>query len=247
MNRDYLKDYIEFSNEFRKSNSSKESISKLYDLLYEMKNIERTKKDDLVLSNLYSLLEFHESAYETFKIVADLSNKKDISRLYVLEQKAKSHKNNFIIKDVRKYREKKKQPQIELNDFKLSKKHENKFKITDKKLVVFNKITKKGKVSIYLPNDNITLFLDKIIDYITWLGNCKNDLIDFFNNEGDENAINKADNNWFDTLEIYRVEITIDDFGSIFTSITAGDDFYRDHLLEIEIDKRSITSMGYNG
>ncbi|KAF2081960.1 hypothetical protein [Flavobacterium sharifuzzamanii] len=242
-----MKEYIEFSNKFRKSNGSKESVEKMYDLLYELENIEKSKQENLVLSNVYILLCFHRSAYETFKETADPKNSKDVSKLYVLEQKAKSHENNFIIKDVRKLREKKEQPIIKLSDFELSKKQENKFEIKNRKLVIFNKLIKDGKLSIYLPNEDIDSFFDKIIIYIAWLGDCKKELINFYNNECDVNVEQKADSDWYDTLEIYRAEIFIDEHGNISTSIVGGDDFFRDHLLDIEINDRIITSITYNG
>ena len=101
MEKNFTKNYIEISNEFRKSNASKESVEKLYDLLYDLENSTRSKNDDLTLSNVYSLLGFHLSAYEVFKSIADLNDKKSTSKLYVMEEKAKSHKNNFVIKDIR--------------------------------------------------------------------------------------------------------------------------------------------------
>ncbi len=105
--KNYQKEYIEISTEFRNSKKSNESIGKLYDLLYEMEKIERTDNENKILSNLYSLLGYHLFSYETYKPLVDLTNKKDVKRLYVLEQKAKSHGNNFIIKDIRKFRKKK--------------------------------------------------------------------------------------------------------------------------------------------
>ena len=101
MEKNFTKDYIEISNEFRKSKASKESVGRLYDFLDELKSAERTKNDDFILSNVYSLLGFHQSAYETFKSVADLTDRKSASKLYVLEDKAKSHKNDFNIKNIR--------------------------------------------------------------------------------------------------------------------------------------------------
>ena len=98
MEKNFLKQYIEFSNAFRKSNGSKESVENIYNLLYELENVNKTKEDNLVLSNVYILLGFHKSAYEVFKETVELSNNKEVSKLYVMEQKAKSHENNFIIK-----------------------------------------------------------------------------------------------------------------------------------------------------
>lgn len=242
MNSHYKKNYVELSTAFRKTNASTESVEKLYDLLYELENANRTKQDDLVLSNVYSLLGFHKSAFEVFKEVADLNNRKEVTKLYVMEEKSKSHKNNFIIKDIRKYREKKEQPKLELSDFVKSKSNDNKFKITNKNSIVFNKLT--DKVSVYLPNGHIENYLDEIINYINWLGNCKKELIDFYNKENDED---RANDDWYDTLVVYRTQIVIEESGAVFCSISGGDDFYQDHLLDIEIINHTIMSMNYNG
>lgn len=247
MNRDYIKEYVELSNEFRKSSASEESVGKVYDLLYDLEKENRTKQNDLVLSNVYSLLGFHESAFEIFKIVADLTSRKDLTKMYVMEGKAKSHKDNFIIKDIRKYREKKEQPKLDLSDFVQSKNNKKQFGIINKNIVVFNTITKNDTLSIQLPSDNIEEYLKQITDHIIWLGNCKTELIDFYNKENKENNEDKANEDWYDTLEIYSAQIIIEETGTIFTAISGGDDFYQDHLLDIEIANNTIISMYYNG
>jgi len=245
MNRHYLKDYIALSNEFRKSNSSIESTEKIYDLLYELENANRVKEDNLILSNVYVLLGFYRSAYEIFKEIADLNNKKDVSKLYVMEQKAKSYENNFIIKDIRKYREKKKQAKLDLNHFNVSEENQNKFEISQKDIVIFNKNIK-DEISVYIPDSDIEKYSDALITHINWLSDCKNELIAFYNQNNvftDENA----DNDWYDTLEVYSIKIKITDFGDIDTLVSAGDDFFQDHILDVEMTNRTITSMNYNG
>nr|WP_294787011.1 hypothetical protein [uncultured Flavobacterium sp.] len=246
MDKNYMKEYIEFSNEFRKSNGSKESLEKMYDLLYELESLERTKDDNLVLSNVYILLGFHKSAYEVFKEVADEKNSKDASKLYVLEQKAKSHANNFIIKDLRKYREKQHLSKLTLNDF-LVIKEENRIqlKVEANKAVIFNKI-KIGEISIYIPDNDFTSYSEKIIDHIYWLGDCKEELIQFYNANNDfTNQI--ADDDWYDDLEIYKMQLTINSSGNMETLISVGDHFSQDHILDIELKNKTIVSMNYDG
>lgn len=244
MGRDYIKEYIELSNEFRKSSASKESVAKLYDLLYNLENGSRTKQDDLILSNVYSLLGFHESAFEVFKTVADLTNRKDLTKMYVMEGKAKSHKDNFIVKDIRKYHEKKEQPTLDISDFIALKNDKKQFEIASKNIVVFNKIIKNDALSIHLPSENIAKYLDRINNHIIWLANSKKELIDFYNKE---NNGEKANEDWYDTLDVYSTQIIIEESGAIFTVISTGDDFYQDHLLDIEIANNEIISMYYNG
>ena len=248
MEKNFTKDYIEFSNEFRKSNASKESVDKLYDLLYDLENSKRTANDNLILSNVYSLLGFHLSAYEVFKSVPDLIDKKTTSKLYLMEEKAKSHKNNFAIKDIRKFRQKNEQTKLSITDFVKSERGDNTFTIIEKEVVVFNKIVenKKIQISIY-GNHKIEDYANKIIDYIFLLGDCKIELIEFYNNELSEVTEETANNNWYDTLEILSVNIGVAVNGNLFAEISAGDDFAPDHILDIEMDEQKVTEMNYDG
>jgi len=239
-----MKEYIEFSNEFRKSNGSRESVEKMYDLLYELESIEKSKEENLVLSNVYILLGFHKSAFEIFKDVADSKNSKDVSKLYVLEQKAKSYQNNFIIKDLRKYREKQKSSKLITSDFSKLK-DDAVFEVSENKAVIFNK-TKTGEISIYIPNSDFENYSDKIIEHIFWLGDCKNNLIKFYN-ENNDFTEETADDDWYDNLEIYRTRITIDNSGNIETIVSIGDHFSQDHILDIEMENKTIVSMNYDG
>ena len=248
MEKNFTKDYIEISNEFRKSNASKESIEKLYDLLYDLENSTRSKNDDLTLSNVYSLLGFHLSAYEVFKSVADFNDKKTTSKLYVMEEKAKSHKNNFVIKDIRKFRQKNGQTKLLTTDFLKSETEDNTFTIIGKDVTVFNKIVKNEKIEISIyGNHKIENYTDKIIDYIFWLGDCKKELIKFYNKELADETDEKADKDWYDTLEIYSLNVGVAVNGKLFAEISAGDDFASDHILDIEIEENKIIEMNYDG
>ena len=244
----YSKDYVEISVEFRKSNSSKESVEKLYDLLYKMEKSERNKNDDLILSNIYTLLGFHQSAYEVFKSTADLTDRKNTSKLYVLEEKAKSHKNDFIIKDIRKFRGKNKQTKLSPTNFVKSKSDGNEYNIIDKDVVIFNKIIENEKVKVCLYGvHKFEDYADKIIDYIYWLGDCRNRLIEFYNSEVSEWSDETANDDWYDTLEIFGVNIIVGVNGNLYSEISCGDDNAQDHILDIETESETITSMNYDG
>ena len=248
MEKNFTKEYIEASNEFRKSKASKESVGQLYDLVNELESADRTKSDDLILSNVYSLLGFHLSAYEIFKSVADLTDRKNASKLYVLEDKAKSHKNDFIIKDIRKLRGEIKRAKLLPTDFVKSESDEHKFKVADKDIVIFNKVVRNDKFEICIFGDHkFEDFTDKVIDYIYWLGNCKKELVAFYNTELSECADEVADDDWFDTLELYGVRIIIGQNRSLFSEISGGDDFCQDHILDIETSDKTISSMSYDG
>ena len=244
----FSKEYAEISVEFRKSNGSKESIERLYDLLYKMERSERSKNDDLTLSNIYTLLGFHQSACELFKSAADLTDRKNISKLYLLEEKAKSHKNDFIIKDIRKFRGENKQIKLLPTDFVSSESGRNEFKVIDKDVLIFNKVVKNSKVEVCLYGvHKFENYADKIVDYIYWLGDCRNKLIEFYNSEVSEWAGTTANDDWYDTLEIFGVRVIVGVNGNLYSEISCGDDNSQDHILDIEIENETITSMNYDG
>lgn len=248
MERNFTKDYIEISNDFRKSKASAKSVEKLYDLLYDLESSSRTKNDNLTLSNVYSLLGFHQSAYEVFKSVTDLNDKKTTSKLYVMEEKAKSHKNNFVIKDVRKFRQKNGQTKLLATDFLVSETEENKFKIVDKDIIIFNKVLKNEKVEIFIyGNHQIEDYASKIIDYIFWLGDCKSELIAFYNSELSEDIQEDANDDWYDTFEVFGVRVIVGQNGNLYAEISIGDDLVPDHILDIEIEEQKLTGMNYDG
>ena len=250
MEKNYQKEYINISNEFRKSKNSKESLEKLFDLLYELEKINRSQNEEKTLSNIYTLLNFHKSAYEVYKPIADLTNRKETKKLYTLEQKAKSHANNFATKDIRKLRKKKEQVKFLLEDFRIDKNEENKnrFLLKDKDIVIFNKSVKKEKFEIYIyGNHKFEDYIEKIIEYISWLGNCQNELIEFYNMELSEHIKETANKDWYDTLDIFRASIIVGQNGKLFSEISGGDEFMSDHILDIETEERKITEMSYDG
>lgn len=238
-----MKQYIAASNRFRDSEYKPESADCLYDLLYELEAIaNRSKQENAVLSNTYSLLGFHQSAYEIFKAIADKNNRKDSSRLFTMKEKAHSHKNTFIVKDIRKLKQKLKQPKYELSDFVAA--GDKIFSIKKEGIIIFNKIIENNKVSIELPDNNIDTYSAQITDYLNWLGDCRQELISFYNNEGYEV---KADDNWYYTLEVYSAKIIVGKNRSLRSEISGGDSFREDHLLDIETDGKAISSMDYDG
>ena len=57
----------------------------------------------------------------------------------------------------------------------------------------------------------------------------------------------KADKDWYDTLEIYSLNVGVAVTGKLFAEISAGDDFASDHILDIEIEENKIIEMNYDG
>lgn len=245
-----LKRYIDASNAFRKAADYHEGAIALYDLLYDLQaKEERTKEEERILTDSYSLLGYHLSAYETFLRIADTTNYKEKSKLLVLEDKAKTHKNTFCIKDIRKLRVKRAQKPFEEEDFYLKEKTTfgHQYKIQREKILIFNKELEGNRFELFI-HSKITFeeCFSKIKEYLEWFATAKEVIINSFNNEfeGDE-VFPKADDNWYDTLEVYRMRVEVGEKG-IFANVEAAD-IYTDHLLIIEFEEKEITHMWLDG
>lgn len=147
-----LKRYIDASNAFRKAADCHEGAIALYDLLYDLQaKTERTKEEERILTDTYTLLEYHLSAYETFLRIADTTNYKEKSKLLVLEDKAKTHKNTFCIKDIRQSKVKKKQKTLKVADFEKVEDFESEceYVLSTKKVVILGKEVEGGDFSFF--------------------------------------------------------------------------------------------------
>ena len=244
-----LKRYIDASNAFRKAGGSHEGAIALYDLLYDLQaKTQRTKEEERILADTYTLLEYHLSAYETFLRIADTTNYKEKSKLLVLEDKAKTHKNTFCIKDVRKLKAKKKPKTLKVADFEKVKDFESEceYILSTKKVVIFNKEVEGEDFSFFINKEtSLESCLDSINKYLEWLSDAKAILINYYNEHCAEYTP-QADDNWYNTLEVYSGHLDIGSIG-ISAHISAGDIFSPDHLLEIDFEGKEITHIGWDG
>ena len=53
----------------------------------------------------------------------------------------------------------------------------------------------------------------------------------------------QANDDWYDTLDVYSIQFTINNSSDIETLISAGDTFSQDHILDIELINRKIISI----
>ena len=244
-----LKRYIDASNAFRKAGGSHEGAIALYDLLYDLQaKTQRTKEEERILADTYTLLEYHLSAYETFLRIADTTNYKEKSKLLVLKDKAKTHKNTFCIKDIRKLRAKQKQQPFQIGDFKKVEEFslDIEYILSTKKVVIFNKEVEEEDFSFFINKDiPLQSCLHSINKYLEWLSDAKAALINYYNEHCAEYTP-EADDNWYNTLEVYRGSIWVGDEG-ISAHISAGDIFTSDHSLEIDFEGKEITHIGWDG
>ena len=244
-----LKRYIDASNTFRKAGGSHEGAIALYDLLYDLQaKTQRTKEEERILADTYTLLEYHLSAYETFARIVDTTNYKEKSKLLVLEDKAKTHKNTFCIKDVRKLKAKKNQTAFKISDFEKVEDFELEceYVLSTKKVVIFNKEVEGEDFSFFInKGTSLESCLHSINEYLEWLSDAKAILINYYNEHCAEYTP-QADDNWYNTLEVYSGHLDIGSIG-ISAHISAGDIFSPDHLLEIDFEGKEITHIGWDG
>ena len=244
-----LKRYIDASNAFRKAADYHEGAIALYDLLYDLQaKEERTLEEERILTDTYSLLGYHLSAYETFLRIADPTNYKEKSKLLVLEDKAKTHKNTFCIKDIRKLKAKKKQKTLKVADFEKVEDFESEceYVLSTKKVVILGKEIEGEDFSFFINKETpLESCLHSINKYLEWLSDAKMTLINYYNEHCREYTP-QADDNWYNTLEVYSGHMYIGSTG-VAAHISAGDIFTPDHLLDIDFEGKEITHIGWDG
>lgn len=122
---------------------------------------------------------------------------------------------------------------------------------TVKHIVIANKNleNKELNVSIFVSNDlqkNIEAdWVYKLIKQIEWLGNIKNELIDFYNSSGFDNKLDKVGKVWFDGLEIMDLYIRIENDETIGTEITFSDYLRNDIGISFSFKDQIIEDVEY--
>ena len=248
-----LKQYIEASTAFRKTKGAEDSIHKLYDILYDLEAKKKSTEEKRILTDIYTLLEFHSSAYELFKEIANKQNSKDITKLYTLESKAKSHKNTFSLKDLRKLKARKSVSKLKLSDFELYKgkdkqNTESSYRLKTDKVIIFNKELSSEDVEIFVHQSfDFAHHFERLQAYFDFLSDAKNELITFYNAEIMPHSQATAYETWYLGLEVYSAVIGIDSYGELFAEISIGDMIDKDHILNIEFSDKKITLLGTDG
>ena len=246
----YKKKYNELSKMFRESYSVNDLASDLFDLLYALQADEQTSENLLLQSHIYALLEYWESAYKLLLEVGGDKNHKLKNKLFVFSEKAKTHKDIFGVKDLRKLRERKTIDLLFPEDIALVDNYTNHYCIKNKQVVIFNK---------YCPLDRFVIISSipfddraktKVIDYIYWLADLRESLISFYNSE--KNSFlpfldGKADDYWYDTLALFSARIYLHNLSDITASIAIGDELIADHIIDIELSNKECIEMSIDG
>jgi len=89
-------------------------------------------------------------------------------------------------------------------------------------------------------------YISRIYAALNWLaGDRKDDLIQYYNRN--KKAVKKADNEWYEGLDIFHVLIQIIETGEMTVSISCTDYRAGDHFLVIDVEDERIIGMSYNG
>lgn len=233
---------------FKKSDASDESVEAIFDFIYLLEEKKRDHHETILLVEVYSLLGLHQKAYDLFLQLKthSFSSKETKKHQKKLQELVKNTKldTRFYYRDLRQARIPKEATILTKNDFSVTLEEEShlvKIHETINSIVVLNK---------YVPNADIFISADElnfnlIQSYIVWLGNCKQELIDFYNQHTFDHKIERVDEKWFHGLDVWDVEIEIKE-GSIYGNITITDYFNGNLGFHLETKDYSIYAIEYD-
>jgi hypothetical protein len=247
MTENYMKQYIGLLKEYKKNNKSQEIIEKIHDLINILEK-DGNKDNKTVLVCVYKLLAYHKKAYDLYSKIYNENDRKQKAKLFVMEQMSKSHGDNFAVK-LKKRPEINKTVNYGVNDFiEEDIIGEYKYYMLNQTCIIFGQMFDSEPLRIELYKKFLLSdYIIQINGYIHWLGEgCKRKLIDCFNRNMTF-VEEKADDEWYETLEIYGVSITIPKTEKLCAIVTCGDNIVRDHILDIGTEDDKICTMNIDG
>lgn len=245
------------------------AIGKLYDLKYELEQQTHQNNfdNDMVLFSIYNTLELFASAYEIYQKHHTADTPKAKAQLYKISEKAKSHGNHFALKDIRQIKSddiKKCKTTITLSidDFKPSLEQstdkDDWFSI-EKNIPIFwrNFTSKSERIEVIIHKNYLEQYLPKITELVNHFAYLEpNILIDYYNNppqNGHSYTIEctqiQADENWFNSLEIYSFKIYTygDNHNPSFeVVVNMGDIYDINHILTLEFNETQLFMIYYD-
>ncbi|WP_027382573.1 hypothetical protein [Epilithonimonas caeni] len=249
--------------EFIKSNASEKSIENIYDIINFLKDIdEKNFEENYTLACAYELIEENIYASNIIeKLLYNNFNEFETKKLSLLQEhiKSKNSWNKKTYRDLRDAKSVKIPTKLKLNDFIISNANdENKYRITltneIESIVILNKNVKIEDLwlddnnSVVFSNNNPTnSLLLKLIDYIEWIGDIKDELLNFHNKllltEGELLYVGQK---WYDSLDIIDFWIEVDDFENFETHLILLDYLQNGYGFRLEIENRNIKSIEYD-
>jgi hypothetical protein len=234
--------------EFKKTNASHESVEAIFDFVYLLEKSNASYDETLLLVESYEILGHIHKAFELYKAVDIQPFSKKQAQKYHTKLAALKKKtllpSPFTYRDLRPARVQKEVKKLTEEDFSITY-EDNKQKIEINKnidsIVILNKYLPTFEVTILNATSNLQL----IIDYLFWLGNCKDEIIKHYNRYAIEDKLSHVDEKWFDGLDVWDVEIEITD-DSIFGTITIIDYYNNNYGFHLETIDHSVYSIEYD-
>ena len=102
-------------------------------------------------------------------------------------------------------------------------------------------------------NHGIEDVIDKINDYMEWLAkDTAKDILmaglcDHVNEYDSVTPEELNEINWFETLQVYRVLLTITADGRVGVDFSCGDNYDKGHLLDMGLLEQEVVEVGYDG
>lgn len=246
----YKKRYNVLSKQFREGFNNRDIALDLFDLQYELQSKTQTKENKTLQSHIYAILEYWQSAYELLLEVADPNDKKIKSKLFVFSEKARTHSNTFGVKDIRKYRIKKDLVPLTIENVIPLDMTSYTYMINTTKLIMLNKEFTLDRFTIKASAPLTALDMAELIAYLNWLGDIRKPLIAFYNSECNEFLpfVNiEADDDWYDTLDLFSISIHYYKSGKIKANISMGDQIMLDHIIELILLNKECVEMRIDG
>lgn len=243
-------------------------IGKLYDLKDELEQqtYQNNFDNDMVLFSVYNTLGFFASAYEIYQKHHTADTPKAKAQLYKIAEKAETHGNHFALKDIRQIKSddiKKRKTKItlSLDDFELGLEQSTDkgywFTI-NKNIPIFwrNFTSKNERIEVIIHKNCLEQYLPKITELVNHFAYLEpNILIDYYNNPPQnghsytiQNTQIQADENWFNSLEIYHCQISTygDNHNPSFeVIINMGDTYDINHILTLEFNEKDLFMIYY--
>ncbi|MDM1554941.1 hypothetical protein PYS58_03620 [Chryseobacterium indologenes] len=244
--------------EFKKSKASEQSVENLYNLIYLLQERNRDFEENFVLARLYKTIGNQIEAIKIIESVLINANKKESTLLKTLLSEIDQQNVSGVkhYRDLREAKLIKSSTQLFEDNILISEQDEGDcFRITIsdtiKHIVIANKNleNKEQNISIFVSNDlqkNIEAYwVYKFINQIEWLGNIKNELIDFYNGSDFENKSDRVGKVWFDGLDIMDLYIRIESDETIVSEITFSDYLLDDIGISFSFKDQTIENVEY--
>jgi hypothetical protein len=251
---DLTRNFNILSQEFKKSNASKESINKLYDLVYELNSRSRNLEENYILASTHRLLgNRHEAEQILEKVLESCVGRQKERPLKLFHEIVHENKNfprkDRIYRDLRDAEKIKTAPVLSFDNFVTRQDHEEFITSLSgnvKNIVIFNKYVETKSIDIFSKKKPDEILILKLIYYFEWLAGVKADLMAFYEKTESDFKIRHDSATWFDGLEIWEVYIVITEDGIMETDLLIQDYYNHNSGFCLSLKDDIITDLEYD-